>query len=93
VRGVQVAGSDGRVGDSAADRGSQEELRPVVIGQVTSLTGSNYMGLENRHGAELAVEQINDAGGVLNGRRVELRVVDDRSLPRGAVEAYLRLAD
>jgi branched-chain amino acid transport system substrate-binding protein len=93
VRGVQVAGSDGRVGDSAANRGSQEELRPVVIGQVTSLTGSNYMGLENRHGAELAVEQINDAGGVLNGRRVELRVVDDRSLPRGAVEAYLRLAD
>ncbi|MFN3005351.1 ABC transporter substrate-binding protein [Mycolicibacterium wolinskyi] len=66
---------------------------PVRIGQVTSLTGSNYMGLENRDGAALAVEQINDAGGVLDGRRVELIVVDDQSSPQGAVEAYHRLAD
>ncbi|OLP03420.1 hypothetical protein BVU76_04775 [Mycolicibacterium porcinum] len=65
---------------------------PIVIGQVTSLTGSNYMGLENRDGAELAVQQLNDAGGVL-GRRVELAVEDDESLPRGAVAAYHRLAD
>ncbi|MHC9292405.1 ABC transporter substrate-binding protein [Mycobacterium sp. LTG2003] len=65
---------------------------PVHIGQVTSLTGSNYMGLENRDGAELAVEQINDGGGVLDGRRVELTVVDDQSSPQGAVEAYHRLA-
>lgn len=63
-----------------------------MIGQVTSLTGSNYMGLENRDGAELAVRQLNDGGGVL-GRRVELAVEDDASRPEGAVAAYHRLAD
>lgn len=51
---------------------------------MTSLTGPNYMGLENRDGADLAVEQLNDAGGVL-GRRVELMAEDDESLPQGAV--------
>jgi branched-chain amino acid transport system substrate-binding protein len=63
-----------------------------VIGQVTSLTGPNYMGLENRDGAQLAVRQLNDRGGLL-GRRVELRVEDDASLPTGAVDGYHRLAD
>ncbi|MGA5545959.1 ABC transporter substrate-binding protein [Mycobacterium sp. NPDC051198] len=66
--------------------------RSILIGQVTSLTGSNYMGLENRDGAELAVRQLNDAGGVL-GRRVALTVEDDASLPAGAVAGYHRLAD
>jgi branched-chain amino acid transport system substrate-binding protein len=66
--------------------------RPITFGQVTSLTGSNYMGLENRDGAQLAVEQLNDAGGVL-GRPVELRVEDDASVPQGAVDAYRRLVD
>ncbi|MBP3084015.1 ABC transporter substrate-binding protein [Mycolicibacterium fortuitum] len=66
--------------------------RPIVIGQVTSLTGPNYMGLENRDGAQLAVRQLNDRGGLL-GRRVELRVEDDASLPTGAVDGYHRLAD
>ncbi|MHA3022023.1 ABC transporter substrate-binding protein [Mycobacterium sp. BMJ-28] len=65
---------------------------PIVFGQVTSLTGSNYMGLENRDGAELAVHQLNAAGGVL-GRRVELLIEDDRSLPQGAIDAYRTLAD
>lgn len=66
--------------------------RPIIVGQVTSLTGSNYMGLENRDGAQLAVEQLNDAGGIL-GRPVELRIEDDASLPQGAVDAYCRLVD
>lgn len=66
--------------------------RPIVIGQVASLTGSNYMGLENVAGAELAVQQLNDAGGVI-GRHVKLRIEDDGSLPQGAVAAYHRLAE
>lgn len=66
---------------------------PITIGQVASLTGPNYMGLENRDGAELAVQQINDAGGILGGRQVELKVEDDKSLPQGAVDAYGKLAD
>jgi branched-chain amino acid transport system substrate-binding protein len=49
------------------------------------------MGLENKVGAELAVRQLNDAGGVL-GSTVELHVEDDGSMPHGAVDAYARLA-
>ncbi|TXI65918.1 ABC transporter substrate-binding protein [Mycolicibacterium mageritense] len=71
----------------------QSDTAAIVIGLVASLTGSNYMGAENRDGAELAVQQINDAGGLLTGRRVELKTVDDRSLPQGAVDAYLGLTD
>lgn len=70
----------------------QQVPRQILIGQVTSLTGSNYMGLENRDGAELAVRQLNDAGGLL-GRPVQLVVEDDASVPQGAVDAYHRLAD
>lgn len=65
--------------------------RPLVLGQIASLTGSNYMGLENKVGAELAVRQLNDAGGVL-GRSVELHAEDDGSMPHGAIDAYGRLA-
>lgn len=71
---------------------STETRRPIVIGQIASLTGSNYMGLENIAGAELAVRQLNDSGGVL-GRRVDLNVKDDGSQPQGAIDAYGRLAD
>lgn len=71
---------------------STETRRPIVLGQIASLTGSNYMGLENIAGAELAVRQLNDSGGVL-GRRVDLYVEDDGSLPQGAIDAYGRLAD
>ncbi|OBJ38694.1 hypothetical protein A5630_29430 [Mycolicibacterium mucogenicum] len=70
---------------------STNAARPLVLGQIASLTGSNYMGLENLAGAELAVQQLNDAGGVL-GRHIELHVEDDGSLPQGAVDAYGRLA-
>ncbi|GAA2413789.1 hypothetical protein A7G45_06080 [Mycolicibacterium llatzerense] len=70
---------------------SLKARRPIVFGQIASLTGSNYMGLENMVGAELAVQQLNDSGGVL-GRSVELHVEDDGSLPQGAVDAYGRLA-
>ncbi|MCX2713447.1 ABC transporter substrate-binding protein [Mycolicibacterium sp. J2] len=66
--------------------------RPIVFGQVASLSGSNYMGSENRDGSELAVAQLNDAGGVL-GRPVALCIEDDRSMPQGAVEAYRRLVE
>lgn len=66
--------------------------QPIVFGQVTSLTGSNYMGVENRDGAELAVYRLNEVGGVI-GRPVHLHVEDDRSQPQGAVDAYDRLAD
>lgn len=61
---------------------------PIRVGQIVSLTG-NYspLGSENKKSVELAVEQINNAGGVL-GRTIELIVRDDKSQPDQSVLAF-----
>ena len=43
-------------------------------------------------GAELAVEQINAAGGI-NGRKLELVAQDDQAKPEQAVPRYPRILD
>jgi branched-chain amino acid transport system substrate-binding protein len=66
---------------------------PIRVGQIVSLTG-NYspLGTENQKSVALAVEKINAAGGV-GGRRIELSVRDDKSLPDQAVLAFNELKD
>lgn len=64
---------------------------PVVIGQLVSRTGNNPGGLDNEQGAALAAAQINERGGVLGGRRIALRLEDDRTEPQGAIDAFARL--
>ncbi|MET8154248.1 ABC transporter substrate-binding protein [Actinoplanes sp. NPDC049668] len=66
---------------------------PVKVGLITSLTG-NYapLGSEDRKAVELAVQQINDSGGLL-GRPVELSVRDDKSAPDQSVLAFNQLTD
>lgn len=61
-----------------------QEGEPVRIGVVTSITGSQArFGEAQMHGYDLAVEAINEAGGVL-GRPIELVVMDDTSEPEQA---------
>ena len=51
------------------------------IGLAAELTGrSGELGVEARNGAELAVQVINEQGGI-NGRQIELLVRDDRGDP------------
>ena len=68
--------------------GGSESDDPIRIGQIVSLTG-NYapLGSENQKSVALAVDQINSAGGI-GGRRVQLTVRDDKSLPDQAVLAF-----
>ncbi len=67
----------------AASISAQEE-EPVRIGIVTSQTGSHArFGEAQLRGYELALEAINDAGGVL-GRPLELVILDDTSEPETA---------
>ena len=77
-------GDDGAGGDGAGDDGG----RPFRIGMIAPLTG-NYeqLGRDHKKAVELAVEEINTAGGVL-GRRIELQVRDDRSEPSQSVLAF-----
>jgi len=52
---------------------------PIVLGAIYNLTGSQSgLDLPSSHGAQLAVDEIDRAGGI-DGRRVDLIVVDGRS--------------
>lgn len=66
---------------------------PVVIGLQAPLTGPwAYEGQMARQSCEIAAELINARGGVLNGRKIELRVVDDEGQPGSGALAAMRLA-
>ncbi|MGZ3479963.1 MAG: ABC transporter substrate-binding protein, partial [Myxococcaceae bacterium] len=72
-------GSDGVSGDT------------ILIGEVGSLTGSEAtFGISTRNAIELALREVNAAGGV-KGKRVDVRVYDDQSKPEEAANAATRL--
>lgn len=65
----------------------------LKIGGIGPLTGdyANY-GTSTRNGAQLAVEEINAAGGIL-GMQIELDFQDSQGDPDSAVNAYGKLMD
>ncbi|HUN48837.1 MAG TPA: ABC transporter substrate-binding protein [Stellaceae bacterium] len=66
---------------------------PIRIGFLPALTGpSSSTGVAINRGTELAVEEINNAGGV-NGRKVELVVRDTQSDPTKAVNGVAELVN
>jgi branched-chain amino acid transport system substrate-binding protein len=86
--------------DDAAEEGSTEEDaggeptgEPIKIGTLTSLTGPfTPWGVQVNDGMQLAVDEINDDGGV-DGRPLELVVEDDQSNAEEGGSAMERLAD
>lgn len=68
-----------------ASLSAQAQTGPIRIGFQAPLTGPAASdGKTALQGAQLAVEQINSAGGV-NGRKLELVVLDDQTQPAQAV--------
>ncbi|MDP9143113.1 MAG: ABC transporter substrate-binding protein [Actinomycetota bacterium] len=66
---------------------------PIVIGALTSLTGNfTPWGLQVVDGMQLAVDEINAAGGV-DGRMLELVVADDQSTAEEGVSGFERLVE
>ena len=64
---------------------------PIKLGLVTGLSGRHYdLGLSSRNGVELAVKELNAAGGV-SGRQLELVVRDDAQDPETARRAVSEL--
>src|ERR671936_1158494 len=64
---------------------------PIRIGASLSLTGTYAKLGKNQHeGYQLCIKDLNAKGGVL-GRKAELVVYDDQSLPATAVRLYEKL--
>ena len=85
-----ACGSKTDNGGNGGDAGGAETIK---LGGVGPLTGgyANY-GLSVQHGAELAVKEINAAGGV-NGKQLELSFQDSQGDMESAVAAYGKLMD
>jgi len=66
---------------------------PIKIGLILPLTGASArLGQEVLHGALLALEEINEAGGIL-GRKVELIIEDDEGNPDKCLSAAKKLIE
>jgi len=69
------------------------EKPPIRVGFVAELAGKQSdLGVHERNGAQLAVDDINARGGVA-GRKIELVVRDDLGTPKGAQAADRELID
>jgi branched-chain amino acid transport system substrate-binding protein len=84
---VAAAAACERRPGSAADAGGE-----IVIGMYGSLTGDGAsFGQSSKEGTELAVDEVNAAGGLLGGRKFRLLIEDDQSKPEEASNAVTKL--
>ena len=75
--------SDNATGDSGGE---------ILVGFYGSLTGDGAsFGKSSREGAQMAVDELNAAGGILGGRKLRLLVEDDQSKPDEASNAVQKL--
>ena len=69
-------------GNSAGGSGGDT----IKLGVITALTGAEAeFGKAHKRGYDLALEEINKAGGI-NGKKVQLDIVDDKSKPEEAAK-------
>lgn len=82
-------GGGGNGGDS--DGGGQTSSEPIKVGVFAPLSGANAaVGQSEVEGVEMAVEEINNAGGIA-GRPIELVIADDENDPTTAVSVVNKL--
>jgi ABC-type branched-subunit amino acid transport system substrate-binding protein len=68
---------------------AQEAVRLGVLQPLSG--GLEVLGQQGVQGVQLAIEEANEAGGVLDGRTIELVIADDRTDPKTAVERTTEL--
>ncbi|MGL5085666.1 MAG: ABC transporter substrate-binding protein [Clostridium sp.] len=72
---------------------SKEDDKTIQIGGIGPLSGpATTYGQSVKEGADLYVEEINNAGGVL-GKQVELSFEDDQADPNVSIQAFNKLVD
>jgi branched-chain amino acid transport system substrate-binding protein len=69
---------------------SASNTSPIRLGLDCPMTGTNAsFGVQLNTGAQMAVKEINDAGGI-NGRKIEVDVQDDKSDPKEAANIAIK---
>ncbi len=84
----------GAVAPAAAP--AAEALPVIKIGHVAPLTGSiAHLGKDNENGARLAIDELNEAGVEIGGKKVKLELVseDDQADAKTATTVAQRLID
>ena len=84
----------GAVAPAAAP--AAEALPVIKIGHVAPLTGSiAHLGKDNENGARLAIDELNEAGVEIGGKKVKLELVseDDQADAKTATTVAQRLVD
>lgn len=73
-----TSGSDSS--NTGSDTASDSDT--IKIGYVSDLTGATALwGTAGQYGAELAIKQVNENGGVLDGKMLELVPMDGKGEP------------
>ena len=85
-----LAGCGGKGGDDSNGGGNDQTL---LLGLIGPMTGDYaHYGTSTRDGAQVAVEEINAAGGV-NGWQLKLQTEDSQGDPDSAISAFGKLMD
>jgi branched-chain amino acid transport system substrate-binding protein len=96
LAGLVVAGCGGGGGKTGGQSGGQAGApagEPIRIGHLAAMTGATAnFGQSCDKGARMAMQEINEKGGVL-GRPLALLTEDDRSLPTEARTSAIKLIE
>lgn len=83
----------GNKGSGESDKKGSGDSKTIKIGGIGPLTGGAAVyGNAVKNGAELAVNEINAAGGI-NGAKIDFRMEDDENDAEKSVNAYNTLKD
>jgi branched-chain amino acid transport system substrate-binding protein len=76
---------------TACQSGHSGDSKDIVIGEYGSLTGTTAtFGISMKNGVEMAIDEVNNAGGVL-GRKIRVVVEDDQGKPEEAQTVVTKL--
>ena len=93
VASLAACGGDDKVKDQNAGSGRSNGEAVLKIGGIGPLTGGNAVyGQAAMNGAQIAIDEINEAGGI-NGMMIEFNAQDDEADPDKGVNAYNNLKD
>lgn len=80
--------------DSDTPKATDTTAKPVKLGLVAAITGPSALSGEAiTRGLEVAIDEINANGGVMEGRPIELVIRDDESTPAKGVAAARELIE